>query len=136
MVCTRPTISNAVSVVRRYSSCPEMMHWEAIKWILCYLKSTIDAYLEFGRIYRKLAYYVDLDFMDDLDKRLSLTSYVFTLGGCVISWKATFQTTIALSTTKAKFMALADGIKEEIWLKGLLGEISTYGGPTIIYYDN
>lgn len=29
-----------------------------------------------------------------------------------------------------------EGIKEAIWLKCLLGEISIYGGPTVIYFDN
>lgn len=33
--------------------------------------------------------YIDSDFAGDLDKRRSQTSYLFTLGGCTVSWKAT-----------------------------------------------
>ncbi|GKV43027.1 hypothetical protein SLEP1_g50368 [Rubroshorea leprosula] len=37
MVCTRPDISHAVSVVSRYMTNPSKGHWEAVKWILQYL---------------------------------------------------------------------------------------------------
>ena len=34
MVCTRPDVSHAVSVVSRYMHNPGKDHWEAVKWIL------------------------------------------------------------------------------------------------------
>ncbi|KAG8474901.1 hypothetical protein CXB51_031552 [Gossypium anomalum] len=68
--------------------------------------------------------YVDADFAGDLDRRRSLTGYVFTIGGCAISWKATLQTTIALSTTEAEYMAITEAYKEAIWLKGLFSELN------------
>jgi len=34
MVCTRPDISQAVSIVSRYMGNPRKMHWQAVKWIL------------------------------------------------------------------------------------------------------
>ena len=136
MVCTRPDIAHAVSVVSRYLSCPGKVHWEAVKWILRYLKGTANARLEFGRSEAKLTGYVDSDFMGDLDKRRSLTAYVFTLGGCAISWKANLQSTIALSTTEAEYMAVTEGVKEVIWLKGLLTEISDCDGPIDVHCDS
>ena len=39
MVCTRPDLSQAVS---RYMYDPGQGHWEAVKWILRYIKGTID----------------------------------------------------------------------------------------------
>ncbi|PHU08804.1 hypothetical protein BC332_20664 [Capsicum chinense] len=42
----------------------------------------------------------------DHDKRRSLTAYVFTIGGCSISWKATLQTMVALS--EAEYMAITE----------------------------
>ena len=54
-----------------------------------------------------LAGYLDSDFAADLDKRRSLTGYVFTLGGCVVSWRATLQSVVAQSTTEAEYMAIA-----------------------------
>ncbi|KAG8496957.1 hypothetical protein CXB51_008164 [Gossypium anomalum] len=50
--------------------------------------------------------------------------YVFTIGGCEISWKTTLQTTVALSTTEAEYMAITEAYKEAIWLKGLFSELN------------
>ncbi|GJZ50801.1 putative RNA-directed DNA polymerase [Tanacetum coccineum] len=68
--------------------------------------------------------------------RRSLTGYVFTLGGCAISWKATLQSTVALSTTKAEYMAMAEGIKEAIWLKGLVGDLGMQQDQTVVHCDS
>jgi hypothetical protein len=57
--------------------------------------------------------YVDSDYASDLDKRRSLRGYVFTLPGCAISWKATLQPTIALSTTEVEYMAAVEVVKKK-----------------------
>ena len=44
-------------------------------------------------------------------KKISLTRYVFTLCGSVISWKVTLQFTVALSTTEAEYMATIEAMK-------------------------
>lgn len=54
------------------------------------------------------------------DRMMSLTGYIFTLGGSVISWHAILQSTIVLSTTAAKYMSIIEAMKETLWLKGLL----------------
>ncbi|PHT99744.1 hypothetical protein BC332_29532 [Capsicum chinense] len=63
--------------------------------------------------------YVDSDFTGDLDKRRSLTGYVFSFSSCTISWKATLHTTVSLSTTEGEYMVIIEAFKEAIWLKGL-----------------
>ncbi|PPD96952.1 hypothetical protein GOBAR_DD06008 [Gossypium barbadense] len=47
----------------------------------------------------------------------------FTTRGCAISWKATLQTIVAL-TTEAEYMAITETCKEAIWLKGLFSELN------------
>ncbi|RVW94385.1 Retrovirus-related Pol polyprotein from transposon TNT 1-94 [Vitis vinifera] len=47
MVCTRPDIAHAVGVVSRFMSKPGKQHWEAVKWILRYLKGSLDTCLCF-----------------------------------------------------------------------------------------
>ena len=42
MVCTRADIAHGVSLVSRFMSKPKKNHWEATKWILKYLKGSID----------------------------------------------------------------------------------------------
>ncbi|GJT67256.1 retrovirus-related pol polyprotein from transposon TNT 1-94 [Tanacetum coccineum] len=49
MVCTRPDIAHAVGVVSRFMSNPGREHWEAVKWLLLYLKGTSKTTLCFSR---------------------------------------------------------------------------------------
>ncbi|KAG8493847.1 hypothetical protein CXB51_011132 [Gossypium anomalum] len=119
IVCSRPDLSYAVSAVSRYMANPGKEHWKAVQWILRYLRDLDRRRTEDG-VYS----YVDADFVGDLDRRRSLTGYVFTIGGCAISWKATLQTTVTLSTTEAEYMAITEACKEAIWLKGLFSELN------------
>jgi hypothetical protein len=48
MVCTRPNIAHAVGIVSRYMNNQGKEHWEAIKWILRYLKCIVTHALCFG----------------------------------------------------------------------------------------
>jgi hypothetical protein len=139
MVCTRPDISQAVSVVSRFMANPGKVHWQAVKWILRYLRGTTDVGLVYHRgsgISSSVIGYVDLDYASDLDKRRSLTGFVFTLLGCAISWKATLQSTVALSTTEAEYMAAAEAVKEAIWLRGLVSDLGLQQDETIVFCDS
>uniref|UniRef100_A0A3Q7G312 Reverse transcriptase Ty1/copia-type domain-containing protein n=1 Tax=Solanum lycopersicum TaxID=4081 RepID=A0A3Q7G312_SOLLC len=83
------------------------------------------------------AIYSDSDYAGDVDTRRSMTGYVFTLGGSVVSWKATLQPTVSLSTTEAEYMALIEAAKEGIWLKGLIvcwDKTSRYLNSLLITY--
>jgi hypothetical protein len=79
--------------------------------------------LQFGGTKEGLVGYVDSDFAANLDKRRSLTCYVFTIGGCAVSWRAYLQSTVAQSTTEAGYIAVSDACKEAIWLKCLYAEL-------------
>jgi hypothetical protein len=48
MVCIRPDIAHAVGFARRYMKNPGKEHWEAVKWILKYLRGTTTHALCFG----------------------------------------------------------------------------------------
>ncbi|KAG8473502.1 hypothetical protein CXB51_035665 [Gossypium anomalum] len=136
MVCSRPDLSYAVSTVSRYMANPGKEHWKVVQWILRYLRGTTDVCLQFGRTKDGVIGYVDADFAGDLDRRRSLTGYVFTIGGCAISWKATLQTTVALSTTEAEYMVITEACKEAIWLKGLFSELNEYLQINTVFCDS
>ena len=89
IVCSRLDLSYAVSSVDRYMTNPGKEHWKAVLWIFRYLCGSTDVSLHFGWTRDGVVGYVDYDFAGDLDKRRSLVGYVFTIGGCAISWKAT-----------------------------------------------
>jgi len=67
---------------------PGKGHWEAVKWILQYIKGTIDIGLIFKKDVaskKKCIRYVDSDYVRDLDKRQFTTGYVFTLSQAPVS---------------------------------------------------
>lgn len=136
MICSCPNLSFAVSAVSRYMANPGKEHWRAVQWIFRYLSGSSDVCLQFGRTEDGVIGYVDSDFARDLDKRRSLTGYVFTVGGCAISWKATLQTTIALSTTETEYMAITEACKEAIWLKGLFSDLNGDSWTTTLFCDS
>ena len=85
-----------------------------------YLRGSSIVCLQFGRTRDGVAEYVDSDYAGDLDKRISLTGYVFTIEGCAISWKATLQSIVALSTTEPEYMAVIEACKEVPLVEGIV----------------
>ena len=140
MVCTRPDIAHAVSVVSRFMSNPGKPHWEALRWILRYLKGSMDV----GLLYRKenngngdcVVGYCDADLGGDRDKRKSLTGYIFSAWGNTISWRASLQPVVALSSTEAEYMAATEATREALWLKWLVNELGVPQNQVIVHCDN
>ncbi|PHT45001.1 hypothetical protein CQW23_14159 [Capsicum baccatum] len=133
MVCSRPDLSYAISAVSRYMENSGKEHWKAVQWIFIDLHGSADIYLQYGQNIKGVIEYVDSNFAGDHDKRRSLIGYVFTIGGCAISWKATLQTMVALSTSEAVYMAITEAFKEAIWLKSLFGELSKDFQITMVF---
>ncbi|KAM1696422.1 hypothetical protein ACFXTN_027951 [Malus domestica] len=139
MVCTRPDISQAVSIVSRYMHNPGKGHWQAVKWILRYILGTVDVGLLFQQDKVTGQYvvgYVDSDYAGDLDKRRSTTGFVFTIAGGPVSWRSILQSTVALSTTEAEYMAVTEAIKEAIWLQGLLDDLGVQQDHVNVHCDS
>nr|GEV11871.1 retrovirus-related Pol polyprotein from transposon TNT 1-94 [Tanacetum cinerariifolium] len=136
MICTRPDIAHAVGVVSRYMAEPGRGHWEAVKRILRYVKGTSDVALCFGDSDLIVTGYVDSDYAGDLDGSKSTTGYVFTLSGGTISWVSKLQSVVAMSTTKAEYVAAAQASKEAVWLKMLLEELGYKQEKITLFCDN
>ncbi|GJS21580.1 retrovirus-related pol polyprotein from transposon TNT 1-94, partial [Tanacetum coccineum] len=138
MVCTRPDLAHAVSVVSRFMANPGKAHWKAVKWILRYLKGVSNICLVYdGEGHGDgLVGYADSDYGGDLVKRRSLTCFIFTLFGCAVSWKSTLQPTVALSTTEAEYMSMTKGIKECIWLHGLVQSLGLKVEKPVLFCDS
>ena len=88
MVCTRPNFSQAVSIISRHMHDPSKGHWEAVKWVLRYIKGTIDVGLVFEKdstSKQDCVGYVDSNYAGDLEKPRSTTRYVFTLSQVSVS---------------------------------------------------
>ena len=136
MVCTRPDIAHVVGVVSRYMSRPEKQHWEAVKWILRYLRGSTNTCLYFIGASLKLQGYVDADLASDIDSRNSTTKFVFTLGGTTISWASNLQKIVALSTIEAEYIVATKAVKKMIWLHSLFDELSKKQEMRILHSDS
>jgi len=136
MVYTRLDIAHAVGVVSRYMSNPGKQHWEAVKWIMRYLKGSSETCLTFTAGGLKLEGFVDADLAGDVDSRKSTTGYVYTLGGTVVSWSSTLQKIVALSTTEAEYVAVSESAKEIVWLQSFLKELGKMNGKGTLYSDS
>jgi len=80
--------------------------------------------------------YVDADYAGNVDTRKYLSGFVFTLFGTTITWKANQQSVLALSTTQVEYIALVEGVKEAIWLKGMIGGMGISQGCVKIHCDS
>ncbi|GKB66448.1 retrovirus-related pol polyprotein from transposon TNT 1-94 [Tanacetum coccineum] len=136
MVCTRPDIAHAVGVVSRFMSNPGREHWEAVKWLLRYLKGTSKATLCFSRKEVVLEGFSDSDYGGSLDSGKSTTGYVFTVGGTAVSWMSRIQKCVAMSTIEAEYMAIAEAGKELVWLKNFLKELDRAQTECVLFCDN
>ena len=138
MICTRPDLAFAISVLSRYMSNPGREHWLAMKWLLRYIGTTSDL----GLLYTKngdhidVEGFVDSDFAGDRDSRRSTSAYFFKVCGSCVSWKSQLQPVVALSTTEAEYIAATEGIKEGIWIQGLLQELKIYNGTATVFSDS
>jgi hypothetical protein len=81
--------------------------------------------------------YSDASFATDPDDRKSTSGYVFILANGPISWQSNKQTTVALSTMEAEYIALSEAAKEAKFLRHLISTINKpISGPTIIKTDS
>ncbi|GKD91316.1 retrotransposon protein, putative, ty1-copia subclass [Tanacetum coccineum] len=69
-------------------------HWTVVKNILKYLKNTEDMFLFYG---------------GDFDEELRVT--------CVIDWKSAKQSTTAMSSSEAEYIAASEAIMRAIWIR-------------------
>ncbi|KAF9672659.1 hypothetical protein SADUNF_Sadunf11G0066100 [Salix dunnii] len=136
MICTRPDISHAVGVVSRYMSNPRKQHWEAVKWILRYLKGSTETCLCFSGKDLVVQGYVDADLARDIDSRKSTTGFIYTYGGTAVSWGSNLQKTVSLSTTEAEYIAVSEVAKEMIWLQNFLEELGKERQSGTLYSDS
>lgn len=80
-IVTRPDIAFAVGVVSRYLDNHGNSHWNAVKRIMRYLKSTSDYEILCGKSKESeiVQGFLDSDFANDIDTRRSMTGYIFKL---------------------------------------------------------
>lgn len=135
-VLTRPDISYCVSFLSQFNNCHNSTHWSWAKRVLRYLKLTKDLRLKYTADNESLKGFADADWAGNPADRKSVTGYCFKLSGATISWESRKQTTVALSSTEAEYMALSEACKEAIYLRNLIRELVDVDKCVSICSDN
>ena len=136
----RPDIFNAVRAVARYSHAPKRLHWQVAMHVSMYVRLTSS----FGTTFQRgmiggdrMELFVDSDFASKATDRRSVSGAVVMFADACVMYLCRTQKSVALSSMKAEYVAMADGMKEAIFLRYLWSFIfpDRDVGCTLIHED-
>ncbi|KAJ6095264.1 Reverse transcriptase RNA-dependent DNA polymerase [Penicillium sp. IBT 16267x] len=137
LVNTRVDIAYSVTKLARYARNPGPDHHSSIQKTWRYLsghKDMVICYLPSSQLAEHAALlhgFTDSDWAGPhAEARLSTSGYLFKLAGAAVSWQSKKQTSVALSSTEAEYMAQCHAVQELVWLILLLTELSQLSGMT------
>ena len=84
----------------------------------------------------KLIVYSDSDWAGDKNDRQSFSGNIVFLLNCAVCWLVKKQITPALSSVEAEYMALAEAVKEALYVFNLLKQFFNVSTPAAINIDN
>lgn len=136
---TRPDIAHTVMRLAQKNASPEACHYAAAKHVLRYLAGTIGMRTHYGGagINPVLHGFSDSDWASCPEDRVSVSGYVWFFNGGPVSHSAKKQSTHALSSTEAEYMALTGAIQDGLWLCSFFECIGiSLKLPLQLYADN
>jgi hypothetical protein len=120
---TRPDICFVVNTLIQYMVEPRSVHLVATKHVMRYLKSKIDYGLRYASDSEIILQgFIDSDWASSVADQKSTYGCCFSVGSTMISWFNRKQTSVALSTAKAKakYIATFSSSNEAVCLQKLL----------------
>jgi len=138
---TRPDIAFAVNKLEQFMQNPRPIHWTAVKRVFRYLKYTRTNKLTYGGdddlLNTDFNIFCDANWASDASDRKSISGYVITMAGGAVSWSSKKQTSVALSTAEAEYVAATHVAKQVLWQRSLFTELD-FDIPTTstIFTDN
>ncbi|CAM8923708.1 unnamed protein product [Rhodiola kirilowii] len=137
LTASRPDILFSVCLCARFQADPRETHVKAVKRILRYLKGTDDMCLFYpmgGEL--RLTAYTDVDYAGCKTDRKSTSGMTQFLGPCLISWGSKKQSSIALSTAEAEYIAAGACCAQLLWVKQQLSDYDVSVNCASILCDN
>jgi hypothetical protein len=123
----------AMHQIAKYSSDPRQSHGEAILYLVRYLKKMRNLGLKFKPDSKKgFECYCDAEFSGNWNREFapvnpstakSPSGWIIFYAECPISWASKLQSQIALSTTKAEYIAMSQALRDVIPVMNLLQEM-------------
>ena len=134
----RPDIAASVTILSQFNKGPIEADWKEAKRTVRYLMRTKELKLRLGENIENEALlgYADADWAGNNTDRKSNSGYVYRLFGGTISWACCKQTCIALSSTEAEYISLAEACQEGMWIKKLLHELMNNESIDIIIHED
>ncbi|GKA42777.1 hypothetical protein Tco_0735437 [Tanacetum coccineum] len=136
LTSSRLDLQLVVCMCARYQTKPTKKHLHVVKRIFRYLKGTISM----GLCYSKdsciaLTAFADADHAGCQDTRRSTSGSMQLLGDRLVSWSSKKQKSTAISSTKAKYIALSGCCAQILWMRSQLTDYGL-GNKIPLYYDN
>jgi len=139
MLCTRPDLAYPVRALCKFTAHPTEMHMNACKRLLRYISKTKNLGLHYGPFDYNTSPipvgFSDADWAGDQSTRRSTGAYVCTISTnqpntphTAISSSSKQQSSVALSSNEAEYMALTQACKEALWVKRFIAEIEGMSG--------
>jgi hypothetical protein len=127
--CCRPDVQYPVNYVSQGNQQRNDAMVKTVERILKYLVQTKSLALKYGGTDKDLILrgYCDASFGANARNEDQRSSYgwVFTIGGCTISWLAKRHSTTSLSTAEAELMVAKEAFAQAIHLRALLEDMET-----------
>ncbi|XP_015165001.1 uncharacterized mitochondrial protein AtMg00810-like [Solanum tuberosum] len=124
LTITRPDIAFAVQLLSQFMHSPKTSHMKVAMRVVRYVKQAPGmGILMTVNTTNQLIAYCDADWAACPNNRKSITGYMVTYGGSLISWKSKKQDTISRSSAESEYRSLASTVAEIIWLVGLFKEL-------------
>ncbi|CAB1099174.1 unnamed protein product [Ectocarpus sp. CCAP 1310/34] len=122
---TRPDITLPLNKLQEIAYSPTARIWNALVRIMSYLNFTKD----FGITYvrgsgQDQSVFVDASYADNEVDRRSTTGLAVTVGGTVVCASTKAQRVSAQSTSEAEYMAAGEGVREALFVRGVLSFIA------------
>ena len=106
-----------VNTLSQYLVQPRHVHMVAAKHVMRYMKGTIDFGLYYDGSHEYRLYgYTDADWDGSISDRKITLGGCYSLGYAMISWFSRNQSSVALSTAEAEYIAACSASCEAIWI--------------------
>jgi hypothetical protein len=81
--------------------------------------------------------FCNADWASDATDRKSISGYLISMAGGAVSWSSKKQTSVALSTAEAEYMAATHVAKQVLWQRSLFTELNfEFPTTSTIFTDN
>jgi len=132
-------IAFAVTYLSQFMQKPTRTHWDAVKRVFRYLNGTQEHVLTISdhrNNQNGLRSFCNADWASQAHWD-SMSGYIFTINGGMVSWSSKKQAIVALSMTEAEYVSATHAVKEVLWLHTFLAKIARpLNHPTILFCDN